>query len=416
MSMGSSSERRIFTVPSDSVNSRFSVRSSRRPVRRALATMMTAMASTAASARPVLEKMRRLVIASARLARVDHDDGRVQPEGNQDRVVDEIAQVDDSLLDGIEMREEAEGRDGVHQRLRRPALEEVEDQREAAQDEQEADHHADHEGDDLAPGQRRDARADGQEPAGHEQAADVARDDHRVVGIAEVVDGDPDGEGERQRDGAEAPRGQELPEHGIRDGHRQRHEQLDGAGLAFLGPQSHGHGRDQEQVQPGVEAEEGFEVRLPTLVERPQVEREDPGEEQEDDDEDVRYRRREVAVQLALQDRKDVVHATAPSRLTDVVSRRNASSMSPEGERARSSAGVPSNSSCPAAMMMARVHTASTSSRMCVEMTMALSAAICRMSVRTSCFWLGSRPSVGSSMMSTPGSWRIACATPTRRL
>ena len=67
-------------------------------------------------------------------------------------------------------------------------------------------------------------------------------------------------------------------------------------------------------------------------------------------------------------------------------------------------------------MMIARVHTASTSSRMCVEMTIAFSGAMLRIRVRTSCFWFGSSPSVGSSSTSTGGSCSSACARPTRRL
>ena len=70
----------------------------------------------------------------------------------------------------------------------------------------------------------------------------------------------------------------------------------------------------------------------------------------------------------------------------------------------------------PRAMMAVRVHSASTSSRMCVEMMMALVGAISPISERTSCFWFGSRPSVGSSRMRTSGSCRIAWARPTRRL
>ena len=37
-----------------------------------------------------------------------------------------------------------------------------------------------------------------------------------------------------------------------------------------------------------------------------------------------------------------------------------------------------------------------------------------RMFWRKSRIWFGSRPAVGSSMMSTSGSWSSACATPTR--
>ena len=55
----------------------------------------------------------------------------------------------------------------------------------------------------------------------------------------------------------------------------------------------------------------------------------------------------------------------------------------------RQPAGVSSATMRPRAMMMARLHTASTSSRMCVEITMILSRAISLISVRTSCFWFG---------------------------
>ena len=67
-------------------------------------------------------------------------------------------------------------------------------------------------------------------------------------------------------------------------------------------------------------------------------------------------------------------------------------------------------------MMMARLHTASTSSSRCVEMMIALSDCIAVMILRISYFWLGSSPSVGSSRMTTLGSWSSAWATPTRRL
>ena len=65
-------------------------------------------------------------------------------------------------------------------------------------------------------------------------------------------------------------------------------------------------------------------------------------------------------------------------------------------------------------MMIARVHAASTSSRMCVEKMIALFSPIRRISVRTSCFWFGSSPSVGSSRISTSGSWISACARQVR--
>ena len=85
-------------------------------------------------------------------------------------------------------------------------------------------------------------------------------------------------------------------------------------------------------------------------------------------------------------------------------------------ERASRLAGVPSATMRPRSMITARVHTASTSSRRWVEMMIAFSLAIAWISLRTLCFWLGSRPSVGSSITSIGGSCRIAWARPTRRL
>ena len=63
----------------------------------------------------------------------------------------------------------------------------------------------------------------------------------------------------------------------------------------------------------------------------------------------------------------------------------------------------------------AREHIASTSSSWCVEIRIALVAAMRAMRARMAIFWFGSRPSVGSSRISTGGSWTIARARATRR-
>src|SRR6185312_3933499 len=85
----------------------------------------------------------------------------------------------------------------------------------------------------------------------------------------------------------------------------------------------------------------------------------------------------------------------------------------PEDLRARSS-GVPSATSLPSEMMMMREQVACTSPRMWVEKMTVFSCPIDLMTVRISAIWLGSRPEVGSSRMSTSGSCTIACARPTR--
>src|SRR5262249_1813263 len=144
---------------------------------------------------------------------------------------------------------------------------------------------------------------------------------------------------------------------------------------------------------------------------------EEPCEQQEDHEEHVSDGRREIAAQLALHDRLDVgpgVHQCFT--VSGSVIARNTSSRRPSGERAFNSCGVPLATMRPRSMMMTREHTASTSSRMCVEKMIALFAPICLMRLRTSYFWLGSSPSVGSSMIRTSGSWISDCARQVRCL
>ena len=54
-----------------------------------------------------------------------------------------------------------------------------------------------------------------------------------------------------------------------------------------------------------MEIEERLQVGLAALVEIAEIERERAGQHQEDHDEHVRDRRREIAAQLALEDRDD---------------------------------------------------------------------------------------------------------------
>src|SRR5690606_34511384 len=88
-------------------------------------------------------------------------------------------------------------------------------------------------------------------------------------------------------------------------------------------PQTHGHRRHQEQVQPGVEVEEGYQIRLTALVEPTQIEGEDGGQHQEDDDEDIGQRGSEIAGQLPFEDHVLAVHAASSAvRLRNTSSRR----------------------------------------------------------------------------------------------
>src|SRR5688572_15643278 len=160
-------------------------------------------------------------------------------------------------------------------------------------------------------------------------------------------------------------------------------------------------------------AEEGTEARLAALEELAGGKGEEARQQQEDDEEDVRYRRGEVAAKLALGDDPDMLHcfavSGAPTWVSGLVMRRNTSSSGRP-----SSSGVPCATTRPRSMMIARVQAASTSSRIWVENTTALVLPSSRIRLRTSCFWLGSRPSVGSSSTSTSGSWISACARQVR--
>ena len=202
--------------------------------------------------------------------------------------------------------------DRLDQRLGRPGAEERLDHLEPAHQEQKADRGRQHEGDDLVLGQRRDRRADREQAAGHQPAADVAGEDHAVVGVAQIVDREPEREGQHQRDADEQPGRQELAEHRLEGRDRLGHQELDRAGLALLGPQPHADRRHQEQIEPGVPVEERLEVGLAALQPGAEIEGQAAGQRQEDDDEDVGERRGEVGRQLAPPDRQDRVHPASP--------------------------------------------------------------------------------------------------------
>src|SRR6187455_2985767 len=101
------------------------------------------------------------------------------------------------------------------------------------------------------------------------------------------------------------------------------------------------------------------EIRLAALVERAEEEREPTRDGEEDHDEHIRDRRREIARELALQHRGNARHHAAAPPVID----RNTSSSRPDGTRDARPFGVSSARILPCAMMIARLQTASTSSR-----------------------------------------------------
>src|SRR3984957_17146734 len=378
---------------------------------RASANMLMPMTMAATAMTPMMENQIRRRIASVRLPLFDDDGVEEQPETDEGGEEDQIAQADHAAGEVLEPVDHRDAPCDLGER-RRVARQEIGHNGIGGDGEHEAHRDGEHEGDHLVLGQCRQGRSHREERAGHQQRADIARGNHAVVRPAQDVDGDDERERQEQRDGAEHPGCKEFSQNFLRLGNRQREQQFDSAEPASLGPEPHGDRGDQQQKPPGNERKERVEVGLATIEEAAEVERQRSLQHEEDDNEHGRNGRSEIGGEFAFGDDQNVAHAQAAY----IVSCRNTSSSLPDGCRPCSSAGVASATTRPAAMMIAREHTASTSSRICVEITIAFSGAICAISARTSCFWLGSSPSVGSSSTSTGGSCSSACAKPTRRL
>src|ERR1700730_18554291 len=132
--MGSSTRASVLRVPSDSVNRRCWVRSSRAERSRRSEMTLTATNSTATATRATSAAVRRdrdLIAASIRFLEIDDE-----AIGDQERADDrekehDVAQIDDAADDGVEMRQEAEGGDDAQHSLRRPALQETQHDRRA---------------------------------------------------------------------------------------------------------------------------------------------------------------------------------------------------------------------------------------------------------------------------------------------
>src|SRR5258708_26099063 len=99
---------------------------------------LTPTKSTAAQIRAMMAVRERFIAcASIRFLEID-EHGIGEQEGADHREeIDGVARVDDAAGDRREMGEEAERRDGRENRIRRPALEEAEHDRRAADGEEE---------------------------------------------------------------------------------------------------------------------------------------------------------------------------------------------------------------------------------------------------------------------------------------
>src|SRR5690606_28643369 len=133
-------------------------------------------------------------------------------------------------------------------------------------------------------------------------------------------------------------------------------QQLDGPGLALLGPQPHGDGGDEQQVEPRVVGEEGVEVRLSALEEAADVEGEGAGGGNEDGEEHGGQRGREIGGELTLGDDvgglEGVAHGvhSSPQAWADMVISRKTSSSLPRSMKISSTERLSRRRSSPTAL------------------------------------------------------------------
>src|SRR6266446_3912073 len=232
------------------------------------------------------------------------------------------------------MAEEAHLSGGADQPLWGPTLEHAQHDRRARDGEQKGEGCGDDEGNDLILGHCRNAGADGEQRAGHQPTAEIAGEDHAVVGSSKEIDRDPEREGQGECYSGKAPGGEEFSDHCLGHADRQSQKQLDRAALALLRPQPHRQRRNQDEIEPGMKGEKGLQVGLPALEEIAEEEGQHPRHDEKDHDEHIGERGGEIARELAAKDGRDVAHRNqaaaaaigAGSAGTVVISRKTSSS------------------------------------------------------------------------------------------
>src|ERR1700747_3343967 len=99
---------RVRCVPGAGGYRWFCVRARRQPRSVELKHTVRAMNSSASASRVAPPRVERLVMVLVRLAQLEGNAGREQEEADQHREVQQVAHVDHTLLDRLEMREEGE--------------------------------------------------------------------------------------------------------------------------------------------------------------------------------------------------------------------------------------------------------------------------------------------------------------------
>src|SRR5438132_7000453 len=224
--------------------------------------------------------------------------GRKQRKPDQRQKENQVARIQNAPLKTLEVRDNAQSSDAVHDPgFTRQLGQELGDRRETGQNQEQTDHHGKNEADDLVARDGGGHATDRQIPARHQQAPDIAAENDAVVRTAEIVDREDQRKGQEQGQRQKQPGRQELPDNRLPRRDRHGEQQFDGAKPPFLRPQSHPHRRHQKKKQPGLPDEEARQRCLAQLEKgrSPDHEGEEPAQQQENHQKNVRDRRREIA-------------------------------------------------------------------------------------------------------------------------
>src|SRR5690606_13358828 len=124
--------------------------------------------------------------------------------------IDQVANINHTLLDGFKVCQETERGNGIDHSLRRTAAEEIQQQWKSAKQEQETYHHADNDCNNLVFGNAGNTGANCEKPAGHQETADITCKNDRIVRRAKIVDCDPHRECQYQCNCSKTPRSQKF--------------------------------------------------------------------------------------------------------------------------------------------------------------------------------------------------------------
>ena len=215
-----------------------------------------------------------------------------EERGDRDEVEDG-GQADDALREVVEVEEHAERRDRPLESGRHRAGGAARGHEDCAE---------------QPRGDERDRRVARQHRREHpdrdqgrpgEPVAGVVADHQSQVGAPEIEEDHDVAERQRERDGIDAERRGVLAQHHFHIGDRKGEQQLVGPQLLFFRPDPHREGRDKEEEEVGEDAVELIQVGEVLQKEAVLPEGGGRAQENEERDEDVAARAREVQAEIA---------------------------------------------------------------------------------------------------------------------